>query len=171
MTRTMIFGIAAGSAVVAALNAAPASSQQMSYAVTREQARKPDPSQLERQAAELYTTPKNFKRAADLLLRAADMREVADPMKVKNRSLAARLFYYAGDKQRGLELLEETADHALSIGDVLVAAELYLDASYVAQELDQGEQVRRLAEKTRMLMNSPLVDARERDRVLARING
>jgi hypothetical protein len=172
MTRTMMIGIAAGSAVVAVLSAAPASSQQLSYAVTTEKtATKPDPSQLERQAAELYTSPKNFRRAADLLLKAADLRDVADPAKVKNQSLAARLFYYAGDKQRGMTVLEGAADHALSVGDVLVAAELYLDASYVAQELEQGEKVRALAEKTRLLMNSPLVDARERDRVLSRING
>jgi hypothetical protein len=171
MTRTMMIGIAAGSAVVAVLSAAPASSQQLSYAVTTESATKPDPSQLERQAAELYTSPKNFKRAADLLLKAAELRAVADPMKVKNQSLAARLLYYAGDRQRSMTLLEGAADHALSVGDVLVAAELYLDASYVAQELGQGEMVRELAEKTRLLMNSPLVDARQRDRVLARIHG
>ena len=172
MTRTMMIGIAAGTAAVAVLSAAPASSQQLSYAVTTEKAAtKPDPSQLERQAADLYTSPKNFKRAADLLLKAADLRDVADPMKVKNQSLAARLFYYAGDKQRGMTVLEGAADHALSVGDVLVAAELYLDASYVAQELEQGEKVRELAQKTRLLMNSPLVDARERDRVLSRING
>lgn len=172
MTRTIMIGIAAGSAVVAVLSAAPASGQQLSYAVATEKvAKKPDPAQLERQAAELYSSPKNFRRAADLLLRAAEMREVTDPMKVKNQSLAARLFYYAGDKPRGLSVLEGAADHALMTGDVLVAAELYLDASYVAQELEQGDKMRELAEKTRLLMSSPLVDARERDRVLARING
>jgi hypothetical protein len=172
MTRTMMIGIAAGSAVVAVLSAAPAGSQQLSYAITTEKsAPRPDPAQLERQAAELYSSPKNFKRAADMLLRAAEMREVTDPMKVKNQSLAARLLYYAGDKTRGLTVLEGAADHALNTGDVLVAAELYLDASYVAQELEQGEKMRELAEKTRLLMNSPLVDARDRDRVLGRIAG
>jgi hypothetical protein len=172
MTRTMMIGIAAGSAVAAVLSAAPANGQQMSYAVSTEKvANAPDPAALEREAADLYSSPKNFKRAANLLLRAADLRPVADPLKVKNQSLAARLFYYAGDKERGMTVLEGAADHALSIGDVLAAAELYLDASYVAQELDRGEDMRRFAEKSRLLMNSPLVDARERDRVLGRITG
>ena len=58
---------------------------------TEKAATKPDPSQLERQAAELYTSPKNFKRAADLLLKAADLRDVAGPVKVKKQSLAGRV--------------------------------------------------------------------------------
>ena len=169
MTRTMMLGIAAGSAVLAMLNAAPARTQQLSYAVTA--ADRPDPAALERQAAVLYESPKNFKRAAGLLVQAAELRDVTDPMKVKDQSLAARLYYYAGDRDRGLMLLEKSADIAMNTGDVLVAAQLYLDASYVAQELKRGEEVRRLAEKARLLMSSPLVHARDRDRMLSRING
>jgi hypothetical protein len=163
-----MLGIAAVSAVMV-LNAAPAKGQQLSYAVGTE--RREDPTQLERQAAELYESPKNFKRAAGLLMRAAGMREAGDPQKVRNQSLAARLYYYAGDRDRSFTLLTETADYALSVGDVVTAAELYLDASSVAQELERGDEVLRLAHKAQLLLRSPLVSAVDRQRLLVRIAG
>jgi hypothetical protein len=169
MKRTMMIGLAAGSAVVAILNATPAHAQQLGYAISAETRVTDDPIALEKQAAQLYESPKHFKRAAALHIKAADLRALDDPMRVKDRTLAARLYYYAGDRARGFELLRQAGDEALAAGDVLVAATTYLDASYVAQELKRGETVLELANKAKLLLSSPLVDARERDRLLSRI--
>jgi|SRR5690606_31805756 len=169
MKRTMMIGLAAGTAVVALLNGAPASAQQLGYAIATEPRTTPEAILLEKQAAELYESPKQFKRAAALHVKAADLRAPDDPMRVKDRSLAGRLYYYAGDKAKGFELLRQAGDEALAAGDVLTAATVYLDASYVAQELKRGEAVLELANKAKLLLSSPLVDARERDRLLSRI--
>lgn len=171
MKRTMMIGLAAGTAVVALMNATPAHAQQLGYAISAETRSDADPVALEKQAASLYESPKHYKRAAALHIEAANLRALDDPMRVKNRALAAKLYYYAGDKSKGYELLRQAADEALAAGDVLVAASTYLDASYVALELKRGETVLELANKAKLLLSSPLVDARERDRLLSRIMG
>ena len=171
MTRMTMMGFAAGTAVVALLSATPADAQQLSYAISAEARSVDDPIALEKQAALLYDSPKQYKRAAALHVKAADLRALDDPMRIKDRTLAAKLYYYAGDRAKGFELLRQAADEALAAGDVLVAATTYLDASYVALELDRGETVLELANKAKLLLSSPLVDARERDRLLSRILG
>jgi hypothetical protein len=171
MKRAMMIGLAAGTAAVALLNAAPAEAQQLSYAIAADARDAADPVVFEKQAAQLYDSPKQFKRAAQLHIKAAELRALDDPMRVKDRTLAARLYYYAGDRTRGLDLLRLAGDEALAAGDVIVAATTYLDASYVAQELKRGEEVLELANKAKLLLSSPLVDARDRDRLLSRIMG
>ncbi|MGH7506245.1 MAG: hypothetical protein ACRELX_11365 [Longimicrobiales bacterium] len=168
MKRTITLCLAAGLTTGALLQADTAAAQQLSYAISGTD-RAVDPATLEARAAELYSSPKQYRRAAAFLMEAAELRAAADPMRVKNKSLAARLYYYDGDKDRARSLLEQAADDAIAAGDVVTAADLYLDASYVAHEEKDGPEVLRLAAKAKLLMSSPLVDARSRDRVLSRI--
>lgn len=170
MKRTIMIGLAAGTAAAALLSAAPAAAQ-LGYAISAETRSVDDPVALEKQAAMLYEVPGQLKRAAALHLKAADLRALDDPMRVKDRTLAARLYYYAGERTKSFDLLRQAADEAHAAGDVLVAASTYLDASYVAQELKRGEDVLMLANKAKLLLSSPLLDARERDRLLSRISG
>ena len=168
MKRTITICLAAGWAFGALLHGDTVHAQQLSYAISSE---KPavSPEILEARAAELYDSPKQYRRAAELHLEAAELREFGDPLRVRNQSYAARLYYYAGDKGKAQTTLETAADDARNAGDIITAADLYLDASYVATERKNAAEVHRLVEKAELLMSSPLVDAGTRDRVLGRI--
>jgi hypothetical protein len=164
MTRRMqVFAVAIGGVLVAT----PSAGQQPAAMVGSEA--RAGAEALEAQAKELYTQPLRYREAASLHVRAAELREAGDPLRVKNLQQAARLYYYAGKKTKAQSLMERAGEEALSTGDIMLAARTLLDASAVAQDLRRGADVLRIVERVRLLMASPLIAASDREDVLKRI--
>lgn len=125
--------------------------------------------ELEREARDLFSQPKKYGKASALLQEAATERVLGDPLRVKDLHLASYLAFYKGDKRRALELMTQAADEALAVGDVVVAADNYADAAFLAQEGKRPDAAVKLAKKSALLANSPLIDSKTRAGILARV--
>jgi len=145
-----------------------ASASQIAYAgpSDREMA---TPNHLEAQARALFATPARYGEAVRLFVKAADMREVGDPIRVKDLIMASRLTYYRADTERALELMSRAANEALSTGDVLTAAHSFMDGAFLAQEVGHAGVVTELVKKAERLSYSPLIAAADRQEILNRI--
>ena len=128
----------------------------------------PDPTELEERARSLFSSPARYGEAARLLLKAADQREIGDPQRVKNLSMASRLTYYRGDVSEALAIMERAAAEAMSTGDVLAAARGYTDGAFLAHEIGQVKVAEQLLKKAERLSHSPLIAQSDRDEIRAR---
>ena len=122
-------------------------------------------------AESLSTTLTQFKKAADLFERSAEVRTAADPQAVNCLRAAANLRYNSGDKRRSLGLMEKAGDRAIRLGDVETAAHAYIDAAVIASELRQGQRARELGERAVLLAKSPLLSAAQRGALEYRMSG
>ena len=127
------------------------------------------PSELEAKARTLFSSPARYGEAVRLFVEAADQREIGDPQRVKNLSMASRLTYYSGDTSDALDLMQRAANEAMATGDVLAAAHSYMDGAFLAQEIGQVGVAAELMKKAERLSFSPLIAARDRDGIRARI--
>ena len=159
---TSMVGRATGIAIAlaGALQAAPAAAQQIDVEKATE---------LEKQAAALYTQPDRYTQAARLHVRAAQLRPAGDPEQVTDLTMAARLHYYAGNIADALRFMSSAASAAHASGDVVNAAERYMDASHLAFELGRRDAVEQFTEQARLLTFSPLIADEKRDDLRARI--
>jgi hypothetical protein len=110
-----------------------------------------------------------LKKAAELREEAAKLRTVDDPKGTVSLYWAARDRYYSGNPKAARVLMEQAADRAIAIGDVLNAATAYTEAAYIAADLNEGEKVRSLAGKARLLANSPMLTADQRYQLQTRL--
>lgn len=128
-----------------------------------------DPTALEAQARSLFSTPARYSEAVRLFVKAADLREIGDPQRVKNLTMASRLTYYRGDAANALDLMQRAANEAMSTGDVLAAAHGYMDSAYLAQEIGQQGVAAELMKKAEKLSYSPLIAQDDREQIRSRI--
>jgi ATP/maltotriose-dependent transcriptional regulator MalT len=122
-------------------------------------------------AESLSTQVTQFKKAAQLFERSAEVRGPGDSRAVTCLRSAATLSYYSGDKRKGLGLMEKTADRAIRLGDVILAAHAYIDAAVIASELRQGARAQDLSERAALLAKSPLLSETQRTALLHRMSG
>ncbi len=103
-----------------------------------------------------------WDRAAALFRRAAELRPEGDPTATEDLLYAGRLAFYEGNERQAIRDFETAGRRALAMGDVLVAANAFADAAWVAQQDGNGERALTLLERARLLSNSPLIpeDAR-----------
>jgi len=113
----------------------------------------------------------HFTQAAELFERSAAARGPGDTRAVTCLRSAATLRYNSGDKRRGLGLMEKAADRAIRLGDVMIAANSYIDAAVIANELRQGVRARDLGERAALLTKSPLLSETQRSALLDRMTG
>lgn len=126
--------------------------------------------QLDRQAEELEGTDwGQLKKAASLREQAADLRTLADPKAVASLYWAARDRYYTDDRLVGRRLMEQSAERAIGIGDVVGAATALTEAAYIAAELRDVERTRHLANRARLLALSPALSDEQRSQIRARL--
>ncbi len=125
--------------------------------------------ELERKAEALYGQPSRYAEAARLHMRAAQLRQGSDPLHVRNLEMAARLFFYSRHKTEALHAMEAAAERALAAGDVVNAANNFVDASHLAGLSGSADGARRLADRARLLMKSPLLTEKDRETVEARL--
>ena len=123
------------------------------------------------EALALPTETRLALKAAKLHERSAALRDESDPQAATCLRSAAFLRYYAGSRRASADLMEKAADRAAGIGDVARAADSYIDAAYIAQELKDVSRARELAHRAELLSNSPLITDVQRAALRARITG
>ena len=110
-----------------------------------------------------------LKKAARLREQAADLRDAGDPDGTVSLYWAARDRYYSGDAKGARVLMEQAADRALAMGDVLNAVTAYTEAAYICADIRDGERMQALAAKARLLSNSPMLTAEQRYQLRTRL--
>jgi hypothetical protein len=126
---------------MAALLALP-SSGSAQYAVTRAAVSSVDVSQarvLEARAKTLLEDSEGWAEAVDLYRQAANLRPAGDEVATENLMMAGKLAFYTGDGLRALVDLQTAAAQALVCDKPFHAAQAYLDAAWVANELDMKD--------------------------------
>ncbi len=109
-----------------------------------------------------------WDRAASLFRRAADLRPAGDPVAVHNLIQAARLSFYEGDEAQAVRDFEAAGQRAIAIGDVIVAANAFADAAWVANTRGFGARAHELLSRAQLLANSPLIPEDARDHLKTR---
>ena len=127
------------------------------------------PEELRTAAELLFTTPARHAEAAELLCREADLRPSEDPRGIEAELLCGKLYYYAGELSLSRRALEDGAERALAVGDVIRAAHAYMDASLIAERQGRSRKVVVLAGQARMLARSPLLTPGQRFAIEGRI--
>jgi len=124
---------------------------------------------LTKQAVALHGRPGEYRRAATLHVRAANLRAPGDPKGYYDLNTAAHLYRAAGNVWRAREVMERAAEHAAARGDVVAAATSYVDAGYLAIEARRTDGVPALALKAELLAESPLISEEQRSSIRRRV--
>jgi hypothetical protein len=126
--------------------------------------------QLDREAETYEQTDMSlWRRAASLRKEAADLRAVDDPKASVSLYWAARDRYYTDDKLAGRQLMAQSADRALAIGDVVQAATSFTEAAYIAAELREFDRAREYVIKAKLLAHSPMLSDDQRAKLRANL--
>ena len=157
-------GCAAAIVAISALTAVPATAQ------TTYKADGIKAAELESQAQHLTNDIRGFKSAASLYRKAASLRVEGDPQGIRDLIKAGRLHFYVGKAGHATNDLANAGRIALQFGDVVTAAQAYLDAAYAADADGNRAKALDLATRAQRLAQSPLIDAAERAALLARID-
>ncbi|MGH7501957.1 MAG: hypothetical protein ACREL7_09390 [Longimicrobiales bacterium] len=125
--------------------------------------------QLEQHARSLYNQRAKYADAADLLLRASALRPQGDAQAADNLIMAGRLRYYIGDLTDARRAFFNAAERAVRNGQVLAAANAYIDAAFVAVEQERQADAHEMIEAARRLAGSPHLRDGERNELKIRI--
>lgn len=109
-----------------------------------------------------------WDRAARLFRRAADLRPEGDPAATEDLMYAARLSYYEGHERQAVRDFEAAGRRALAMGDVIVAANAFTDAAWIAKHRGYDERALALLSRAQLLSRSPLIPEDERTHLQAR---
>jgi hypothetical protein len=145
--------------------AAQAASTSLAAAETNKRAE-----QLRRSAQALYEQPTQLRRAAELHEQEAATRKDTDPQRVDALDLAARLYAYSGDPERGHELMARAARQALKCGDVRRSAHAFIDAAFIALRARDVKLADELTREAELLALSPLLSSAEKVAIVKRID-
>ena len=125
---------------------------------------------LDREAAEYERSDLSlWRKASDLRKEAADLRPADDPQGVASLFWAARDRYYTDDRSGGRELMVQSAERALAIGDVVSAAAAFTEAAYIAAELRDFASARTYATRAKLLAHSPLLTEEQKSELRSRL--
>jgi len=124
---------------------------------------------LHDEAMAMPTETRLANKMAKLHERSAALRDEGDPQAATCLRSAAFLRYYSGGRQASANLMERAAERSANIGDVARAADSYVDAAYIAQELKEVDRARAFAHKAVLLANSPLLTDTQRASIRSRI--
>jgi hypothetical protein len=125
---------------------------------------------LDREAEEYELTDMaKWRVAARLRREAAALRTADDPKGPLSLYWAARDHYYTGDERGSRELMVQSAERALAIGDVVHAATAYTEAAYIASEIRDVLSAREYATKARLLALSPMLTDAQREQIRANL--
>jgi hypothetical protein len=110
-----------------------------------------------------------WRKAATLRQEAAALRTVDDPKGSLSLYWAARDRYYTGDEAGGRELMVQSAERALVIGDIVHAATAFTEAAYIAAGLSDLASAREYVAKARLLLHSPTLTEAQREQLRANL--
>lgn len=125
--------------------------------------------ELQEQAVALHAQPARAVEAARLHKQSAYLRNRNDPEAVQSLAMAAHLFGYAKRPLEARKTMEEAAERALAMGDVVRAAQAYVEASFFADKQKNRVETERLGRKALLLAGSPLLAGDQRDAIMKRI--
>jgi hypothetical protein len=166
-TVSMTLATAALLAVVASPAALRAQSTLSPVTVTASQAA--EANSLDERAVALYSSPKKWRKAAWLHEEAADRRSISDPRAHQSLIMAGHIYYAAGANGLAFEAMARGAERAAQIGDVVTAANAYVDAGLMAAEASRGDEIADMARRAVALANSPLLNDEERATIVKRV--
>lgn len=126
---------------------------------------------LHQTAISLYELPQFWELAGDLHKQAADALPRNDAGQFFGYSRAAVLYFHAGDFVDARRAMEDAARVAEATGDLLVAANAYVDAAFIAIAEGYAGKKREFVSAARVLADSQWVTAEERAEILTRIEG
>jgi hypothetical protein len=153
---------------VAALPTAALAQQRLDPVhVTAEQSARADA--LHAKAEQYAGSLRAYRKVARLHEEAAALRPSNDPQAFDCLRTAALLRYYSNDRRGGADAMERAAELATLRGDVIGAANAYIDAAVIAGELRQGPRMTALVEKADLLTTSPLLSDAQRLELRGRI--
>jgi hypothetical protein len=113
-------------------------------------------------AVSLYSQPTRARDAARLHMREVRYRDARDPEAVEALIMAANLLNYSNELWSARKTMEQAAERALNIGDVVTAAQAYTNATFIAAKGNNHSEVQRLGRKAVLLAESPLIDPQQR---------
>ena len=128
-----------------------------------------EPAALEQEARGYLDDMNRWGRAADLFRQAAHLRAASDPVAISDLKTAARLEFYHGSERQARRDLEHAGQRALAIGDVVGAANAFVDAAWVAGNDGQDNEARALIERAQLLALSPLISHEDRTDIQRRL--
>jgi Tfp pilus assembly protein PilF len=165
MTRRMTMFMTAAAAA-AAIAAAPAQAAEESSVLGPQ----PDRAeQLREEAAQLYSQPRQWRRAARMLEQSAALRDASDAGAYSCLVMAGRLYAALGDNAAARQRFEDAASQALARGDVLNAAHAYVDAAHASARERQPDAAQSFMDRAALLTGSPLMTAQQVDQIARRI--
>jgi len=126
---------------------------------------------LHQRALELYEVPERWGEAADLHRKAAEQLLDNDAGQFFGFSRASLLYFYAGETGEARRSMERAARVAEATGDVLTAANAWVDAAFIAVAEGYAGKTREFVAEARTLVDSDLVSDEARAGILARIEG
>ena len=126
---------------------------------------------LRMEADALPARTDQFAKAARLYQRSAEARAPGDTATPTCLRTAAYLFYYSGDSRAGADLMEKAAQKSVEHGDVVHAANAYIDAAFIAAEIRQSDRALEFGRRAELLATSPLLSDSQRDALRGRMAG
>ncbi len=125
--------------------------------------------ELEARAWAMRDQMNRYPTAARLYREAADLRPDHDPQKVENLRQASRMSYYSNRPDQASRDAEAAARAALRRGDVVTAADAFVDAAWLAARAGKAAQFEHLVEEATLLAGSPLLAEVQREQLLRRL--
>ncbi|HSJ05334.1 MAG TPA: hypothetical protein VK936_01445 [Longimicrobiales bacterium] len=125
--------------------------------------------ELQRQAEALFSQPTQWRRAARLLEASAELRDEGDAGTYTCLVYAGRLRAAVGDHEGALRNLEAAAANALARGEVVEAAQAYIDAAYAAVDARRADEAHDMAARAGLLAQSRLISAEQRAAIIQRL--
>ncbi|HSG47705.1 MAG TPA: hypothetical protein VLA43_07845 [Longimicrobiales bacterium] len=167
MTMTKWTGGAVVALLAAGLMAGGAQAQAVS-ATGDEEIRVEKAQALEAAAREAAEVRAAFREASRLYRQAAEIRG-DQPEAAQSLMMAGALAYYVGSEGQAIKDLTRAGELALAWGDVVTAAQAFLDASWVAAKEGRQNDAAELGRRAERLSASPLIQRQERGAILNRI--
>lgn len=124
---------------------------------------------MEAEARSLADQRDRWDRAVWLYRSAASLRPTGDPEAVEDLQMAGKLAWYVGDVRGARADLELAAERAMEGGDVFTAANLLVDAAWVAARLGDHEAARTLADRAGVHASAPVLSDQVRRLVTDRV--
>lgn len=110
------------------------------------------------------------KKAAGLLRQAASLRPAEDPTGIQDLITAGHLYYYVRDFDRSRDAMADAGDRAWRAGDLMQAANSWINAAHLSVRLNDAEGARSFSERARLVSTSPLLSAVQVSHIQARLD-
>ncbi|HEU4565003.1 MAG TPA: hypothetical protein VFS05_10160 [Gemmatimonadaceae bacterium] len=123
---------------------------------------------MEQQAEALRSHPRRWYEAARLYVRAAGLRGGSDPRATKDLQQAAHLYFALNELDSASTAMRRAGDAAMARGDVVLAADAYLNAAWVAGRDGDAPAMHDFLDRARALASSPLLTSDQRRSILER---